>query len=462
MKSLFFPGLTPGREDGAVLLFVVSGIALMFIALTALAIDSGHMVMVKNELQNSADAGALAGAAILLRDVPPGSVPPGSINTGANTEAEDLARENPAVGADTSSGSTADDKLDVVARRGHWSFSTETFTENNATEQLVGWEGMSATVLDVNPNFINAVQVTTTREHTKAIFSNFFGQNDHKIETDAVAYIGFAASVPPNSVDIPFAICKQYIYDDDGALICKVARAQNEGMETGGWTNFSQDRPESDPPETCDSSNASDVNNTILADIPPCEGLNGDSLTFGKGIGSINGAVSSSYSMVLEHCFVDTVSNPTCYQNDNRYNATIPWQDVTLPVVDCTEGEYEGGVCDDIKTPFVGVVTVDIIWMSYGKQNVPIEYHYNDIDWKCSDADIDWDADCSDLEASNPELCWQEFQDAFDWDFGDPDGDGLPEINGIYFAPSCEYTEPTGGTGSDNFGIMAAIPVLVE
>ena len=200
MKSRYFSGLTPGKEDGAVLIFVVFAITLMFIALTALAIDSGHMVMVRNELQNSADAGALAGAAVLFAH-------DGSINSGASNEAEKVARENPAAGADRGKIRTATDWLDVVVKRGHWSFSTLTFTQNESIDQLAGWEGMSTADLDVNTDFINAVQVTTSRDKTKAIFSGFFGQNDHKIVTDAVAYIGFAASINEGTVDIPFAVC---------------------------------------------------------------------------------------------------------------------------------------------------------------------------------------------------------------------------------------------------------------
>ena len=450
MKSRFFSGVVSGREDGAVLIFVVLAIALMFVGLTALAIDTGHMVLVRNELQNSADASSLAGAGVLINPSD------GTINTGALTEAEDVARENPAAGADRTSGSTATDKLDVVVKIGHWSFAGSfdgvTVAENRFHEttnytQLANWETYSYGLLNSydgqggRPLFINAVQVTTSRERTGAIFANFFGQDDHKILTDAVAYIGFAASVPPETVDIPYAVCQQSI-TENGALSCGVARASSEQVETGGWTNFSQDLEN----DTCgDSVDASDMH-TILDPIPPCEDLNTNPLVFGKYVSTNNGAIANSFSDILEHCFVENGATAgDWYQNASKYGATKPWVDVTLPVVDCPDGTFQQSCTQKV----LGVVTVDIMWMSYGKDNVPVEYHYNNTDWNCSDP-------------TDNELCWQDFQDAFGWLFDDPEGDGLPEIKGIYFGPNCNYTEPVGGVGSDNFGVMAKVPVLVE
>ncbi|WP_419176060.1 TadG family pilus assembly protein [Desulfosediminicola sp.] len=453
MKSRFFPGLTPGREDGAVLIFVVLAILLMFVALTALAIDSGHMVMVRNELQNSADAGALAGAGVLFNRSD------GSISPGANDEAEDVARENPAAGADRAKGSSATDKLEVKVQRGHWSFSTLSFTENNNTDQLSGWEGMTAEDLDVNTDFINAVKVTTTREHTKSIFAGFMGQFDHKIETDAVAYLGFASTIDAGEIDIPFALCLEYLTMGSGEIACGVARAVNEGVETGGWTNFSQDGQESFP-DGCESTNTNYVDSIVLGDIDygDCTGINPDPLDGGEAIGTINGNVQTIFSKIVEKCFIgispSAYNSDTYYQNNVKYQATMPWKDVTFPVVICGEGNYAGGACDETKVTYHAPINVDIIWMSAGKDNVPVKYDVpsplkDNATFECSDP-------------TNNTKCWQEFQDHYGWDFDDPDGDGLPENNGMYLAPNCDYVPGAGSTGSYNTGIMAAIPVLVE
>ena len=59
-----------------------------FIGLGALAIDVSHLYVVRNELQNAADAGALRGARVLYNDE--GT----AINAGANDEARNAAIEN--------------------------------------------------------------------------------------------------------------------------------------------------------------------------------------------------------------------------------------------------------------------------------------------------------------------------------------------------------------------------------
>jgi len=74
------------NQDGAVAALVAVCLV-VFIAFTALAIDVNHLYVVRNELQNAADAGALAGARFLLNEG-------GSINTAANTFAYNAATEN--------------------------------------------------------------------------------------------------------------------------------------------------------------------------------------------------------------------------------------------------------------------------------------------------------------------------------------------------------------------------------
>ena len=75
------------NQRGATLIFVAICI-FMIIALTALAVDIGHLVVTKNELQNAADAGALAGARYLYND--DGTL----VNTGCNAIAMAAATAN--------------------------------------------------------------------------------------------------------------------------------------------------------------------------------------------------------------------------------------------------------------------------------------------------------------------------------------------------------------------------------
>ena len=48
-------------QKGAVVA-IVAVCLVIFVGFTALAVDIGHLYVVRNELQNAADAGALAGA----------------------------------------------------------------------------------------------------------------------------------------------------------------------------------------------------------------------------------------------------------------------------------------------------------------------------------------------------------------------------------------------------------------
>ena len=66
------------KNQRGVTLIVVAICIFMIIALAALAVDIGHLVVTKNELQNAADAGALAGARYLYND--DGTL----VNTGCN------------------------------------------------------------------------------------------------------------------------------------------------------------------------------------------------------------------------------------------------------------------------------------------------------------------------------------------------------------------------------------------
>ncbi|MGD8765801.1 MAG: Tad domain-containing protein, partial [Desulfobacteraceae bacterium] len=102
---------------------VVIGICLfMLVGFIALAIDVGHLYVVRNELQNAADAGALAGARHLYDE------DTFAINENANQ-----------IGAQAAKANIGDNKyVEVIfdpaasqdgdVQRGHWSFNARTFT----------------------------------------------------------------------------------------------------------------------------------------------------------------------------------------------------------------------------------------------------------------------------------------------------------------------------------------------
>src|SRR4030043_1763911 len=113
-------------------IIVVALLIVVFLAFAALAVDIFHIVVVRNELRNAADAGSLAGARFLYNDN--GT----AINEGANQIAYNAAVANKSekvpVEVNWSSGNTGD------VERGHWSFATSTFTPNDSLLPIDLWD----------------------------------------------------------------------------------------------------------------------------------------------------------------------------------------------------------------------------------------------------------------------------------------------------------------------------------
>jgi Flp pilus assembly protein TadG len=129
MKTRFqlYSGLKD--ERGAVAIIIAISIV-MLISFGALAVDLGHLYVVRNELQDAADAGALAGARFLYNE-------DGTVNEGANQIAYSAAIANTSEGKAVEvnwSGGNGDD-----VQRGHWSFAARTFTPNSSLDPVVLW-----------------------------------------------------------------------------------------------------------------------------------------------------------------------------------------------------------------------------------------------------------------------------------------------------------------------------------
>ena len=395
----------------------------MLLALTALAVDLGHLFVAHNELQNAADAGALAGARLLY--INSGQ----TINANANQEAYDAAVANMSESLPAEVIDPLTNQNDV--QRGHWSFGIGTlargfYQSDNTTP--VNLYNVSTEQLDQDRNHINAVKVITRREQSEiaSFFARIFGYQGFKQSAEAVAYIGFAGTLMPTEADQPIAICKQSITDSNGTYSgCNIGRMLNSGSNnethnTAGWTNFSQ---------PCDTANASEMRGLI------CAGGNPAPVTYGEGIGA-TGGVQDNVFRELRDCWIDSDDNPGPDGLPNE-----PWP-LTLPVVDCPGNNVSN--CPTL----LGAVTVQVVYMS-PEGGTP-----------------DWD------DAPTEMAGWQNF---------DPDGQvrwndfvqhfSLKNVDdlyadyakkSIYFLPTCDPQEPAGLSGGENFGILAKIPVLVD
>ena len=176
------------RRRGSTMILVL-GAMIALIAVSALAIDVGIIWAARSQLQNAADAGALAGAASMIDPTGPtvtlnaaidASVELAAQNVGGSNMSLELAREDVALG--------------------NWDISTESFDP-----------GVSL----IDPDVVNAVSVTTRLDGVSngpvpAFFSRVVGRDSFDVGANAVAYLGFAGGVGPGEVELPIAIdcCK--------------------------------------------------------------------------------------------------------------------------------------------------------------------------------------------------------------------------------------------------------------
>jgi len=410
---------------GATIIFVAIAMV-MILGFAALAVDVGYLYVVRNQLQNAADSGALAGAQVLYND--------------AGTSVNDLADD---VGADYARRHLAEQEEVVVlsSERGHWSFATRIFTPNDSLAPVDLWDVTTAE-LDANTDFINAVRVITRRKRDAGgslpahFFGQIFGGPRAEVMATAVGYIGFAGTVEPDVLDQPIAICEAAIRDPvTHAYTCGVGRQINSGTgniasETGGWTNFSQ---------PCETANVPSVRPLV------CSG-NQFTVTFGNDMGTVGGMQDTVFS--------DMVDCWTGIRNYDRRNDPPPTTPVRwrLPVIECDGANP--GPCNVV----VGTVEVDVVWINHQEDPSFAEAPRQMLDPRPENNGFVWT--CSSPTASGQQ-CWNEFAEYFDlrWD---RTSYAHYDSKAIYFLPNCSPHIPRGLTGGENFGVLAKIPVLVK
>ena len=408
MKKILMQSILRNQRGATAILV---GLCLFsFIGFGALAVDIGHLCVARNELQNAADAGALAGARFLYNE--DGT----AVNTGANQIAHNAATANMSELAPVEVNGG-----DV--QRGHWSLATRTFTPNPSTAPVTLWN-VSTAELDANLNFINAVRVYARRQATPiaSFFAGIFGLAGFQHAADAVAYIGFAGDLPMYEVDEPIAICRDSILNDSDEYTCNVGRMINSGQdattnETGGWTSFDQDDP------CAGGTNAQEVKSLVCAEGNP------QTIFLGMDMATNGGEIQVAFNDLIQ-CWADNTTK------------TQLWP-LTLPVIECGD-QNNVGTCQEVR----GAVEVNIVWITGAGEDPG----YNDAptqmdSWSNSDPD--------------GEVRWNSFVSYFHLE--NVDGSPVPYAKkSIYFLPDCNPHVPMGTSGGENFGILAAIPRLVQ
>jgi Flp pilus assembly protein TadG len=456
-KVIFSAKQISAGHRGAVAIVVVI-LMFMFLGFAAFAVDFGYSYMVKNELQNAADAAALAGASVLFssNELCTHSDRPYDCCTGLKTgtcdsnvvDSSNVVGTAQAVAAQNRSGGNQVPAPTVEI--GHYTFAASrdtpgTFTATQTYQQMQNWETLPFSTLNGRTDFLNAVKATVTRTNVPRFFSRIWSSSSLAVTAQAVAYIGFAATLVPFEVDQPIAICEGAIKDGNH-YTCNQGTMLNQNTQTARWTDYVQGI-------SCGTASDNIVKPLV------CAGGNPTPIVFGQGLETTNGTQANSMGAIYD-CWINSAKYDSdgdgvpdkLLDTDGDGKPDRPWK-LTLPVVDCSAT----GNCLTV----VGAVEVNVVWINNMNNGNPATgpkpwvpnsmYNPNtNTTWSRSSSGCGSETDC-----------WNSFRTAFNLKNHDLSDNAAWEQKSLYFLPDCNVHAPSGKTGGENFGILARYPVLV-
>lgn len=215
-----------GQERGVVApLAAVSLVALL--GLTGAAVDLGALYSARGELQNAADASALAAANTMLRwDSNNLAIAQPSV---ALTNAQNYSRANKSLGVALNLRQPLGDDFII-----------------GFYDPLAGEFDPSRVGLSLNdPDDLTAVRVTVRRDEqanqpVRTFFAGIVGVREVGMSANSTAYLGYAASAPTGGVTLPIAVDENALRPPgDGDPYCgKSITFHSENDENGSWTTF--------------------------------------------------------------------------------------------------------------------------------------------------------------------------------------------------------------------------------
>lgn len=495
-----------GDESGAIAIITVVVLFFVLIGVAALAIDIGRLSTAKNEIQNAADAGALAGAGILFKQDPITHAFEYNNFNQVRQEAKKVAELNFSIGKNV--------EIDIDdVEIGHWSFghgdSKKGFypLTTAALNSLIEPSEVFNYIVNLKSNkkhyiildemdgviqsvfFANAVRVKIGTENKSFIVSNLFRNDDSSLSVNAVGYIGPSGGWNPGELDYPIAICEESLLEPD---ICHIGRMLEDNVDgdTAKWTNFGTCG--SKPPVSTDSlKDILDVcgegNPTFISQGTPL------AVTVGVVDAIIDHNVHSSISGCWRDEFTKEPGNDlnTC-PGSSKQTPTQPWS-MTLPVVRCSDGSN----CNTITS----AINVDVLWIAekededdeapckmkkddgsywlYSSDNSTVCSKLKEmvsesltradaINFLQSQKDTPWENISSTRWSPGSQpytqamARWDCFVNAFKLE--DPSGNAAPLAKKtIYFALNCETLDlGLPGPAGDFYGVLSDKAVLVE
>ena len=184
------------RTEGSVAVIAALGLV-AFLGMVSLAIDMGHLYTTRNELQNVADAAALAAAGNLIHDYGAGAERDAAA---AQQAALTVAQRQSQLSGQTAVGDADRNDLSIIF--GAW----DIYTGNPAT----AWTEIGSTCSSTSN--ANAVKVSIRRASGTVygpvanVFAGILGINTSEVAATAIAYLGYTIGVPPGTVPVPLTL----------------------------------------------------------------------------------------------------------------------------------------------------------------------------------------------------------------------------------------------------------------
>jgi hypothetical protein len=324
-RTIQFCGYLNQRGSVAVITAILLA---ALIGIAALAVDIGYVAVSKNELQNVADAAALAGAG-KLGQLYAAKTPPLSLTT---SDPDDIA--------------TA--ALSVGGKNKAAGLPPSIIKENDIT--IGYWNGVNNTFgAPPGGSFENAVRVTARPEASgstplgsiKTFFANIFGKADVAVSATATASLTGECTIPPDKMT-PFALSYQPDY-------CSSSTNNNIEFTTktgcGGWQTFDQ---------TSNDQNMQNVINSIMKINTSCSTKSCGNATVpipGKDIGDLIQANNGNLSTATWACMQELYD---CMKDSNGH-----WF-ASVAIIESDCGTIGTGV-GNLGTKIESFATIDII-----------------------------------------------------------------------------------------------------
>jgi Flp pilus assembly protein TadG len=290
-------------ERGAVAVMVAMTLPVL-LGFAALTIDIGQALVARNELQDVADAGALAGArrlGVTYAGGPGGNPPPMTVQEQQNftlTDPSQVRNSAKEVAALNYAAGTSIILLDSDIQIGQWNGVTKTFTTTNTLP--------------------NAVRVTARRDGSanspiSTFLASMWGINSVSVSASATASLTPLGTTNPGELSAPFGISDNMgTWPNCGSSI----QFSPTPSSCAGWTTFNQ---------AFNTPNLRDVMDGLETGNSPATVAGQTTLNFGNG--ELAGSVSHQFHDLL----VARQQAGNAQINSNSSGSWWTW-DVLMPV----------------------------------------------------------------------------------------------------------------------------------